>query len=136
MPFKGCLWFFLDLGFFCKKNPNRARFHFEIFSRLLMIKQWFLVQNDTEDWIFKMQKFFTPLKSFLPHFFYPRWSFCQKKKSKSSFFKLASTEKVGGKKLLRGVKNFWVLKNSFSALFCTVNHCYSSKTRDFMSKWK
>ena len=32
-----------------KKQTNRDRFDFEIFSRVLMIKHWFLAQNDAED---------------------------------------------------------------------------------------
>ena len=44
--------------------------------------------------------------------------------------------KIWGKKLVRGVKNFWFVKYSFSAFFCTKHHVKSFKTRENMFSWK
>ena len=51
----------------------------------------------------KMKKFFTPLTSFLPPFFYPQN--CYFGYSKTHFWQVFIDEK-GGKKLVGGVKNF------------------------------
>ena len=47
-----------------------VEFHLHLFSRVLKIWQWFLVQKKAEYSYFEMEKFFTPLTSFLPPFFY------------------------------------------------------------------
>ena len=55
----------------------------------------------------KIQKFFTPLTSFLPHFFSLEvWSDFT---FKTHIYRYSDVEKVG-LKLVRGVKNFCIIK--------------------------
>ena len=44
--------------------------------------------------------------------------------------------KFRGKKLINKVKNFWFVKCSFSAFFCTKNYVKSFKTHENMFSWK
>ena len=68
--------------------------------------------------LFSNRKFFTPLTSFLPPLFFLEnslWSDIWLYQEKSS------NKKRGGKKLVRGVKNFWFVKYEYSAFICTKN---------------
>ena len=69
------------------------------------------MQIEAENDLFKNQKFFTPLKSFLPPFFNDEQMKSGQsgaKMKKTSFLRTraGSGVKKGGKKLFRGVKNF------------------------------
>ena len=64
------------------------------------LKRWFLVQIKAENVLYKNQKFFTPLKSFLPHFFYLEWSSMQNICQNLVFMWTLQSSKCG-------VKNFW-----------------------------
>ena len=79
-------------------------------------------------------KSFLPLTSFYPvfvdlHASQRRSFFCDSSHWWS--FKL----KKGGKKLVRGSKNFWFGKYRFSASFCTKNHVKMFKTRENRFLW-
>ena len=122
---KGGTFFFPDLEQLYTVAP------LEIFSWVLKIWQRFLVQIKDEILLEKIQKFFTPLTSFLPPFLLwilLIWS------SKLDFHQ-SSNVKKGGKKLVRGVKNFWFEKYKYSALICTNNHNQILKTRENNYKW-
>ena len=61
--------FFRILFFFTKKNQFLHWNETDRFQRVLKIFKKFFVQNEAEESYFINQKFFTPLTSFLPHFF-------------------------------------------------------------------
>ena len=42
--------------------------------------------------------------------------------------------KKRGKKLVEGVKNFWIFQNSITRLICTKNHYHILKTHEIISK--
>ena len=97
--------------------------------RIHKMKPWQAFRtSDTalESWrsIFFDEKVFYPPQKFFTPFFTPHASHVEKK-SKTRFFDQTWMMKKGGKKLLRGAKNFWVWKRCFSALICTINHYYS-----------
>ena len=76
----------------------------QVSSRVFKIKGWFIVQIEAENEFFKNQKFFTPLKSFLPPpvFFNDEvWSLWCKNEKKHLFFEQELA--LGYKK---GMKNF------------------------------
>ena len=74
-----------------------VEFHLHLFSRVFKIWQWFLVQKKAEYSYFEMEKFFTPLTSFLPPLFYVENSLkIDFEHSKHLIFK----PKKGGKKFL------------------------------------
>ena len=89
-----------------------TKFHFELISRISKIFSWFFVQMKAEYSYFTNQKFFTPLTSFLPPLFSLENSLWSDK---------SSNKKRVGKKLVRGVKNFWFVKYEYSAFICTKN---------------
>ena len=69
---------------------------------------------------FTNRKFFTPLLVFYPLIFASEgttqnWNF------EATFSCKIVDAKKGGKKLVRGVKNFWFGKYGFSAFICTKN---------------
>ena len=79
-------------------------------------------------------------KSFLPSslVFYPTFlalKFAQISCSQLIYAQLSMLQKWG-KKLVRGVKNFWIVKYDISAFFCTKNHVKILKTRENRFTWK
>ena len=94
--------------------------HWWLFSRVFKIWQWFLVQKKAEYSYFEMQKFFTPLTSFLPPFFYIEDSL-------KIEFEHANYQYSKQK---RGVKNFCIFWSNISAFICTKNHCHILKTHE------
>ena len=91
---------------------------------------WFLIEVKVEIPYFGMIKVFTPLKSFLPPFLRienPNILSFQKS------IPYNSDAKKGGKKLLNGVKNFFVKISQFSAFFWIKNHPHNSKTYFYSS---
>ena len=72
------------------------------------------MQMKAEGVYFSPKKFFTPLKSILPPFYLK----FHKIRKNENF----SDSKKGGKKLLRGVKNFVGEKYTPSAFICIKNH--------------
>ena len=106
------------------KNRKNWRKKFDergLFSRVLKIFTWFFVQKKAENSYFINQKFFTPwFETYIYHMtsYFPAFAVdC-----------ITSTLKKWGKKLVRGVKNFWFLKYELSAFFCTKNHVKIFKT--------
>ena len=80
-----------------------------------------MIQVKLEVVYFEMQKFFTPLESFLPPFCHDEileyW-----RSSKSSFEH--SNAKKGGKKLLHGVKNLFISKSEMSSFSWIKNDAF------------
>ena len=79
-------------------------------------------------------------KSFLPPslVFYPTFlalKFAQISCSQLIYAQLSMLQKWG-KKLVRGVKNFWIVKYDISAFFCTKNHVKILKTCENRFTWK
>ena len=79
-------------------------------------------------------------KSFLPPslVFYPTFlalKFAQISCSQLIYAQLSMLQKWG-KKLVRGVKNFWIVKYDISAFFCTKNYVKILKTRENRFTWK
>ena len=80
------------------------------------------MQKKAEIMLEKIQKFFTPLSpltSFLPQFF--SLEVCSDFTFKTHIYPTFDVKKWG-KKLLRGVKNFWIVKYDISAFLCTKNY--------------
>ena len=106
---------------FCFHPKNISIFsNFQVnrFSRVFNIFTWFFVQKKAEISYFTIQKFFTPSLVFYPTFVTSKvehiWVVNMKSEQTSRLEKW-------GKKLVRGVKNFWFRKFTVSASFCTKN---------------
>ena len=86
---------------------------------------WFLIQAKDETPYFLMIKVFCPLKSFLP-------PFLRIENLKILSFQKSdlqnSDAKKGGKKLLSGVKNFFVKLSQLSTFFWIKNYPHNLKT--------
>ena len=112
-------WCFLRSGhFFSKITPNitflkkvtrsqKASIFIDLDWWVFNIFLWFFVQKKAEVPYFSNQKFFTPLKSFLPPVFHSKTP--HKIKNFTLFNRLGRHlfQKRGVKKLSRRVKNFW-----------------------------
>ena len=79
----------------------------------------------------KMHQFFTPSPVFYAPFLLSILVICMLKFD----FQWVFYVKKGGKKLVRGVKNFCISKYEYSAFFCTKNHYHIVKTRENRCKW-
>ena len=119
--------------FYYFSSFNNDEFHWYLFSRVFKILQWFLVQKKTEYPYFEMQKCFTPSLVFYPTFLFLK--FAQISCSQLIYAQLSMLQKWG-KKLVRGVKNFWIVKYDISAFFCTKNYVKILKTRENRFTWK
>ena len=67
-------------------------------------------------------------------FFYP-WKITKKKHCSQLIYAQLSMLQKWGKKLVRGVKNFWIVKYDISAFFCTKNHVKILKTCENRFTW-
>ena len=108
------------------------------FSQLWVIsssfKDFLLIFGANGSWISvpEIPKVFYPLSLV----FYPLFAF----ENTCCYFHISafatfSWGKRGGKKLVRGVKNFWVAKYGHSASICTKNQQKIFKTRKISPKW-
>ena len=80
----------------------------------------------------KFKSFLPPSLVFYPTFF--TLKFTQISCSKFIFIEILTLKKWG-KKLVRGVKNFWIKKYKHSAFICTKNQKKIFKTRRNIAKW-
>ena len=80
----------------------------------------------------KIQKFFTPSLVFYPTFL--ALKFGQISRSKLIFTDIPTLKKWG-KKLVRGVKNFCIIKYKHFTFICTKNQKKIFKTRKNILKW-
>ena len=79
----------------------------------------------------RCKSFLPPSTSFLPPFLLWILVICMLKFD----FQWVFYVKKGGKKLVRGVKNFCISKYEYSAFFCTKNYYHILKTREKRCKW-
>ena len=98
--------------------PNFILTHY---SEFLIFFHDFLCKMKLKIHIFNIKSFLPPSLVFYPFFFHMK---CRQKQEKSKFQKSTqrSMLKNWGKKLVRGVKNFWFWKYESSAFFCTKNN--------------
>ena len=110
----------------------------EIFSNYwLSINFWdmHLIFYSGKSWdcIFWDGKVFYPIKKFFTPLLTSRKS--AKLKNLKIRFSVSSAQK-GGKKLLEGVKNFFMIKSNVSAFSWTKNHIFISQTHSYSSDRK
>ena len=106
-------------AFFCTKHQVK------IFKTRENISRWKFQKNWGKNFFIKI--FLPPSLVFYPFI----WDLhiTHDKLFSSNFNKLHYfSVKKWGKKLVRGVENFWFVKYGFSALFCTKNHVKIFKT--------
>ena len=90
------------------------------------------MQKKAEISYFTIQKFFVPALVFYPTFVTSKVEHIWVVNMKSE---QTSRLKKWGKKLVRGVKNFWFGKYGISAFVCTKNYQKIFKTREYSWKW-
>ena len=115
---------------FCFQPKNISifsKFQVNRFSRFFNIFTWFLVQKKAEISYFTIQKFLPPSLVFYPTFVTSKVEHIWVVNMKSE---QTSRLKKWGKKLVRGVKNFWIFSISISAFICTKNYQKIFKTRE------
>ena len=93
-----------------------------------------MILNANERWDVALENakvFYPPSTSFLPPFLLWNLVFHMLEFD----FQQTSYVKMGGKNLVRGVKNFCILTYEHSALICTKNHYHILKTHENRYRW-
>ena len=106
---------------------NMTRFHIETITQVVKISTQFFITMKLKIHMQRIKSFLPPSLVFYPNFFHVKY---RQKLQKLIFQKFTwrSLSKKWGKKLVKGVKNFWVTKYESSASFCTKNHLKIFKT--------